>query len=416
MNQSEHNPAETQPTITVAICTRNRAEALLAALMSLSELKTNGLFTYELLVIDNASSDHTASVAKEVRERLSVPVRHVREEQPGVAFARNRAVAECRGTWLAFFDDDQAAEADWLLELFDLTVRRNAVCVGGKVVLRLPGGIKQHELDPVCQMLLGASVGMETERRYSVTVTPGAGNLMIRRDIFDKVGAFDIRLNGRGEDTELFHRILAGGFGGWYSPKAIIHHIIPPERLQEEYLLRLSRKMSEGMAEDERDGRGRWIYPLVYAARWGQFLGLLVPRYALAKIRGDQAALLGSRCRIAIASGYLHNGFRLMVGLPAMHDIQTGTAPAGKSLGPHSAGSLSSPAAKNDRSQQLVSPADVRMTTLKLNSAFSLDEKHDSAKVVTDSASVEPHDTDEEASSDEFATTVARNSNEGDSQ
>ncbi|QDT38635.1 glycosyltransferase [Stratiformator vulcanicus] len=308
---SETSNSIMKPTITVAVCTRNRADALRDAVRSLCQLKTNDRFEFEILIIDNGSNDHTHDVWKELSSQSAVPIRYVREDQPGVTHARNRAVAECGSDWLAFFDDDQAADPAWLLELLELTQRRATRCVGGKVVLRLPEGC-DRKLHPVVRMLLGESVGLEKERPYSPSITPGAGNLMIRRDVFDDVGRFRVQPNGRGEDTELYLRIHSSGDTGWYSPEAVIHHIIPPERLSGEFLLDLSARMAVGMAEDERTSRGELMYPLVYGARWVQYLGVLWPRLLLAKIQGDAETILGLRCRLRIARDVLEDGWQLL--------------------------------------------------------------------------------------------------------
>lgn len=299
------------PHITVAVCTRNRANALRAAVESLACLRTHGRFTFDVLIVDNGSTDDTPAVAGELAERLPIEVRCVREETPGVVHARNRAIAECAREWLAFFDDDQAADPDWLAELLDLADRRGADCVGGRVVLRLPPGAGR-DLSPVCRMLLGESVGMETERRYSARVTPGAGNLMVRRAALEAVGGFDPAYRDRGEDTGLFLRLLSEGIEGWYSPEAVVEHIIPAERVSDGYLLGLSARMAQGMAGNERRTRGRLLFPLFYAARVAQAAGVLWPRYLLARLRRDREAALGAQCRLRIAAGYLKEGWRLL--------------------------------------------------------------------------------------------------------
>ncbi|MEX0701938.1 MAG: glycosyltransferase [Planctomycetales bacterium] len=304
------------PSITIAVCTRNRADALRAAVASLGGLATHGRFTYDVLVVDNGSTDETPAVARELAENLPIEVRYAREETPGVVFARNRAIAECRGQWLAFFDDDQAADPEWIAELLALAERRNAECVGGKVRLRFPAGV-ERALSPICRMLLGESVGLDSERKYSAAVTPGAGNLMVRRAALERVGGFDPAYNGRGEDTDLFLRLMSAGIEGWYSPAAIIHHIIPAERVSDDYLLRMAARMSQGMAENERRARGGLPYPLVYAARLAQAAVVLWPRCLAARLGGDREAALGARCRLRIAGGYLREGRRLLLSAPA---------------------------------------------------------------------------------------------------
>ena len=105
------------PDITVVVCTHNRAESLWQALASLYALETGGRFTYEVLVIDNASPDHTQDVIAAAAGESKAPLRGVHEPQKGIVAARNRGVLEAAGKWIAFFDDDQLADSRWLLEL-----------------------------------------------------------------------------------------------------------------------------------------------------------------------------------------------------------------------------------------------------------------------------------------------------------
>ncbi|MCH8829851.1 MAG: glycosyltransferase family 2 protein, partial [Planctomycetes bacterium] len=109
----------TNPEISVVVCTYNRAAMLRDAITSLVALKTNGLFRYDILVVDNASTDTTADVVAEISENADVIVRRVLEEKQGVVPARNRGVAEANGTWIAFFDDAQLADDAWLLRLWE---------------------------------------------------------------------------------------------------------------------------------------------------------------------------------------------------------------------------------------------------------------------------------------------------------
>lgn len=300
------------PDVTIVVCTYNRAARLRGALESLVALELDGT-TAEVLVVDNNSSDDTAAVVAAVGEASPIPVRRVLETIQGIVPARNRGVAEARGEWIAFFDDDQLAEPDWIVRLLELAKRRVVRCVGGAVDLMLPEGAGPVEaLSPIVRMLLGETVRRTTEREYTQRFTPGCGNLMVHRSVFDRVGTFNPRMDHRGEDTDLWMRIHAARMRGWYTPRAVVHHVIPAERLQAEYLLRLSDLMAEGMAEDEHEEWGG-RYPLVWLARLGQYLGVLWPRFVWAAIRRDQPRLLGSRCRLRIARHVLVNGLRSML-------------------------------------------------------------------------------------------------------
>ena len=97
--------------ITVLICTRNRAEQLRRTLEAATAIETPGT-SWELLVIDNGSSDHTPEVVESFAERL--PIRRVSEPQAGLSNARNRGVAEANGSYICWTDDDVLIDPHWL--------------------------------------------------------------------------------------------------------------------------------------------------------------------------------------------------------------------------------------------------------------------------------------------------------------
>ena len=295
-----------RPAVTIVVCTRNRADGLRSALGSLSRLDTSG-FDPDVLVVDNGSTDATPAAVDAVAADSPVPVRRVFEATPGIAVARRRGVAESTGEWIAFFDDDQLAEPDWITELLAVADRRAAKLVGGRVVLDLPPGT-DRPLSPFTRTLLGASVGMPGERRYDRKTTPGAGNLMVHRDVFDAVGNFDPDLGNRGEDTDLFLRADAADFEAWYTPTAVVHHVIPADRLHVDYLYRVCDVTGGGLAQNDRERFGRLLFPAAWAARAAQAGLVLLPRWVGAKLSGDPEAELARRCRLRVARAYLRAG------------------------------------------------------------------------------------------------------------
>jgi glucosyl-dolichyl phosphate glucuronosyltransferase len=310
--------------ISIVVCTYNRAEMLRDALRSLTRLRLPDWVAAEILVVDNASKDHTPQVAEDVAQESQIPVRYVMESQQGVVHARNRGVAEAGGEWIAFFDDDQLADPEWIAELLDAAKQQRARCVGGYVTLKLPDGCDRN-LAPFCRILLGETVGRNLPRAYDHRFTPGTGNLMVHRSVFDDVGLFDPAYHQRGEDTDLFQRMRTAGIRGWFNPRAIVHHVTPGERMTEEYLLRLCRLMSEGMADDEREAHGPWTYPFVWLARVGQAASVILPRLIRAIVLRDRELALGARCRWAVAARSLRNGLRLI--LPGIRKLAAPAKP-----------------------------------------------------------------------------------------
>jgi glycosyltransferase involved in cell wall biosynthesis len=296
-----------KPLVSIVVCTRNRALSLGQALESLIVQHTQDLFTYEIVVINNNSSDNTSEIVKGFSESNSVVVREVIETIPGIVPARNRGVNESRGDWIAFFDDDQLAHSDWVLKLIGFADQQRVLCVGGAVTLKLPEDYS-GEIAPICRMLLGETVGMHQAQPYTPRRTPGAGNMMVHKSVFARIGLFDMKYNQRGEDTDLFLRMHAASIPAWFTPEAIVEHVIPKERLSPEYLLRVSQVMSQGQAASERNAVGGYLYPLYWCARLGQAGCVILPQYAWSLLTNDRTNQLAYQCRLRISRGYLIEG------------------------------------------------------------------------------------------------------------
>ncbi len=224
--------------ITIVLATYNRAPLLRKALKSLVQQETGGQFSYDILVIDDGSTDDTAAVVKGFTDNTpGLSMTYVYQENLGQSFALNKGAALAHGNWLAFFDDDQWAEPRWLAELYRVAREEEADCIGGAVALDLPESLPL-ELGTRTRRMLSEKVPRANSRHRSIKENIGSGNALIRRSVFKQVGNFDVVLRC-GYDTDLFWRIEQGGFRLAYAPHAVIHHVIPEPRLQPAYLQRL---------------------------------------------------------------------------------------------------------------------------------------------------------------------------------
>ncbi|MDX1944666.1 MAG: glycosyltransferase [Pirellulaceae bacterium] len=313
---------DNSPDISIVVCTFNRAEMLQGALASLANLATDGRFTYEIVVIDNASPDHTAQVIAAAAGQSQAPLRGAYEPKQGIVAARNRGLKEARGRWIAFFDDDQIADPRWLAELFALATAKQCRCVGGAVYLQLPKGCSR-QLAPTVRMILGESIWSDQPLRYGGRITPGCGNLMVERSVFAEVGGFDDAVGGRGEDTDLFRRIDRAGIEAWFAPGGIIHHVTPAVRLTDPYLLKIARYMGDEIAGHQRRALGGARFATRWLLKAARHIGWYWPRYLLARLGNGEAAL-GWRCQLAISGSYLRRGWRDLWPQPAI--VQPTTA------------------------------------------------------------------------------------------
>lgn len=221
------------PTLTIAVCTRERADELTGCLGSLLDLDYPGV---EILVVDNAPlTDATAEVCS-AHDR----VEHVVEPRPGLDWARNRAVLHASGQILAFTDDDVRVDPDWGRWL----VRPFLEDAG---VMAVAGLVVPLELETRAQLVFeeygGLSGGFRAMKmggvpdwgvrgmwHYALMAQHGSGaNMAFRRCVFDRIGRFDPALdvgtvtNGGG-DTEMLFRIMAEGFAMVYEPRAVVRH------------------------------------------------------------------------------------------------------------------------------------------------------------------------------------------------
>ncbi len=222
----------TLPLVTVAVCTRDRADDLALCLDALNQLDYPAL---DLLVVDNAP---TSDATKELVQSKYPNVRYVCEPRPGLDWARNRAIIEARGEIVAYTDDDVVVDSGWVKALAK-------VFAENPEVMGVTGLVVPYELETEAQILfeMNGGFGKGFERKwYRVarnqkmpwwllgTGNFGTGaNMAYRRCVFDKIGYFDPALDvgtvthGAG-DLEMYFRVVKEGHTLVYEPSAMVRH------------------------------------------------------------------------------------------------------------------------------------------------------------------------------------------------
>jgi len=267
---------------------------------------------YEVIVVDNASTDETRAVVEEVAATAPVPVRYVYEPREGVAQARNRGVAEATGQWIAVIDDDEVAEPDWLIALYGYAVETNVQLVGGAVRLLLPPATLAR-LPRLCREYLGESVGREQAGRCRRNEAPGAGNLLVHRSVFERVGGFDPGADSGGEDTRFITACRLAGIDAWFTPAAVIHHTVPDYRLEARYLTWAAMRYGDAFARRDAQEVGLWRTVGTWWARLVQAVGIDAPLWLGALVLGRRPAGLARKCRLWKAVGYSRRVLALLV-------------------------------------------------------------------------------------------------------
>ena len=230
--------------ISVVICTRNRADLLAKAIASIvgQEFPRS---EYEIIIVDNGSTDHTPEVVRSVQD--GAEVRYIREEQIGLCIARNRGWREAGGRYIAFFDDDAIALPGWLkvvCEAFE-SVPDAVGVVGGPVDPIWEGVRPQWLADEIAGSLTiidwGSSLKIIQDIRREWLV---GANMAVPKAVLMEIGGFHPWLDRVGNnllssgDVFLQKQIIRRGYRCVYVPDMAVRHLVPLSRLRQEWFLR----------------------------------------------------------------------------------------------------------------------------------------------------------------------------------
>lgn len=237
----------TMKELTLVIATYNRAEPLLLTLSSVVKQNLSPE-RWECIVVNNNSTDNTTEAAEEyIAQFPNLDIKVVFEKKQGLSHARNCGIEASQGEIIAIIDDDEVINEEFVEAYIDLFREHpKAVSAGGKIIPRYkesrPRWMSHYTELPIANPLdLG-----EQPKVFPKSRIPGGGNMAIRRSALEKYGLFDPDLgrNGErligGEESDLFERLASGGEECWYTPKAVMWHIIPPEKLTNDYFDRLN--------------------------------------------------------------------------------------------------------------------------------------------------------------------------------
>jgi glucosyl-dolichyl phosphate glucuronosyltransferase len=231
--------------VSVIICTVNRAAELERTLASLASVHKPG--SVELIVVDNNSSDDTRRVVHSAAATYPFPVKYLFVREEGKYTALNAGIRASFGRTIAATDDDARFDADWLQRSTDALERHGCEFVGGRV-LPLWSGPKPAwiaERNGLHAKVIALLDHGDEEREFGHEISwPLGVNVAYRREVFERVGLFDNRL-GRKAGTlrnqaqrEWHLRARAAGARGFYVPDMVVHHLVPPNRLEKRYFRR----------------------------------------------------------------------------------------------------------------------------------------------------------------------------------
>ena len=223
--------------ISVCVCTYKRPDFLLRELKALSAQQTDGLFTYSIVVADNDRLRSGEAVVEEFRKSAfashPISIRYCVEPRQNIALARNKAVENAEGDFIAFLDDDEFPAEDWLINLF-------RACEQYQVDGVLGGVRRQFDETPPEWVAKGEFYKRPLRPTgLPVRWTSGrTGNVLLRKTAFPS-NEPPFRPEFRhGEDQDFFRRAIDKGCRFIWCGEAITDEVIPPVRWKRTFMLR----------------------------------------------------------------------------------------------------------------------------------------------------------------------------------
>lgn len=243
-----------KPILSVIICTYNREECILAALDSLN-VQIFDKSKYEVLLINNNSTDNTASLCEHYgADKPDFRYRYFVEKTQGLSYARNRGIAESMGDIVIFMDDDAKAEPDYLQNMSNFFEKYpDAMASGGRIYpdfeTKRPRWMSHFLVSLTSSIDRGDQVQLFKNRSF-----PIGANMAFRRSVFTDYGVFNVDLGRIGknllgaEEKDIFYRLMKDGKKVYYVPDAIVHHYVPDARLTFSFF----KRQAVGIGSSER--------------------------------------------------------------------------------------------------------------------------------------------------------------------
>ena len=288
-------------TITVLICTHNRASTLAETLDSIFDASNAAEADWEVLVVDNASTDSTPELCRKYESQYPRRFRSLVEPKRGKSEALNTGIASAAGELIAMADDDVICARGYITNIRKTFQECRPDAAQGRTFLSCEGGWPAH-LHRDLAMFMGL-------RDFGDKCIDLPGNLcgtnsVVRAEVFKAVGGYSTTLGagkiGFAEDTEMSERIRKAGFRLIYAPDIVVTHQLPKERLTPSAF----RTRYFGL------GRSNAYREPITAPLWR--FGLYVLKQALVKeptavwqrLRGRPAQALRVQCEVRELAGF----------------------------------------------------------------------------------------------------------------
>ncbi|MGB3405552.1 MAG: hormogonium polysaccharide biosynthesis glycosyltransferase HpsE [Microcoleaceae cyanobacterium] len=261
---------------TVAIPTYNGAQRLSGLLEKLRLQTQLEDVSWEVIVIDNNSSDNTAKLVQQYQQNwiAGVELKYYFEPEQGLAFARQRAINEAKGEFVGFLDDDNRPAPEWLVAAYQFGQTHPQAGAYGSRILGEFEVSPPENFERIAPLLALTDRG--SEPRYyepqKKLLPPGAG-LVVRRQAWLTHVPARLVLIGRvggqmlaSEEFEALLHIQNAGWQIWYNPAMVVYHCIPRQRLERGYLMGLCRGIGLSRYRTRMLSVSTWQKPLALVA------------------------------------------------------------------------------------------------------------------------------------------------------
>ena len=220
--------------ISVCICTYKRPELLRQLLSKLEEQKSEGLFEYSIVIVDNDRFESARQTAESCARQTKISISYYVEPEQNIALARNKAIENAKGDFIGFIDDDEFPVEQWLVNLY-----KAVKCYKSDGVL---GPVLPHfEKEPPGWVLKGRFFDRPAHRSGHILgwKNTRTGNALLRKGLFKEDGKwFDPVFGSGGEDRDFFRRKIAEGQVFVWCNEAHVFETVSPERWKRTVLLK----------------------------------------------------------------------------------------------------------------------------------------------------------------------------------
>jgi glucosyl-dolichyl phosphate glucuronosyltransferase len=230
--------------LTVIICTWNRAESLRKALATLQASIVPANIEWEVLVVDNNSTDSTKAVCGSFIQIEPRRFRYLFEGKQGKTNALNAAFKQAAGHIFALTDDDVTVDPHWIANIYYTIQKFNCAAVGGRIIpiwnCPKPAWITFE--GPYRHPAYGGIVNFDKgNSACELTATAVGANMALRKSSVEKYGPYRTDLNRindllGGEDTEYCRRLMHAGEKLIYAPDAVVYHPVEKFRTTRKYM------------------------------------------------------------------------------------------------------------------------------------------------------------------------------------